>query len=1002
MLYKAFKGILIFGIFCFSFSLLYGSEESPWGTVAVFPTKFTELPSYGGDDCVLDETKWRPYYYPVLKTMKRAGISWNRANCAPGAIPLDENYFEWGRSDSLVVYMQELDLNLLSGCGPPGWFPWSDNPLKWAEVCIETINRYDGEDDGFTMPGLTKPIKYWNLCNEPCFFSSYYKSPEKGTIERLHYYLKVCANAVHSADPEAKVVAPSVMPWQEFWNDEGGFHFLDPYDFWKGMLDKGGKDFLDIISANYFTVNPDNPGENLWTLGDKYGLRSFLDNLGAPDKKIWATEMGYWNTIPGARPHFGYSNEQQAEMYKSFFETWLANRDWLDKAFIFTLTNGDKSLDDIDLIRGQVAGNAGVFENNLINKFSADTLMKYTYFTSEQNNSTTYNNQRKLIMDEYDRLHLVSSTYGDIRYAMSNDGGTKWATTWTFGSGNSPALALDKSESPKPIICWVGEEDGKSVLYYQNSGVPEILDPEPDPAPAGYMSPPPLPYKLYEDEFLRISAPSIAIDDDNNVHIAFGVGVVPSIEGDGGESPNFEPPYSYKVFYKTFPVNSPDTDFPNEIDSYLALAPSSLPKPSIDLDRSQKPHIVYSFQHTDNPTVYYAFKEGNEWTTSIISTGSNPSLEIWDGNRAHIVWEDNNDIYYTGKLLTPRGTTNWMWWMRIPTNISNSIKKSRYPVIVGGSQILWQEETHNGVYQINYSCFTGTNWENPGDIDNIIGGNINEYFPQVSIEPHNQFVMNGLLATLHYTYTYGQEAPYRIQYGTKNVIMPRLTSGEIIDDMIYGCNTYITGDLTVDSGVTLTIEPGVTMYFCPSDDQNSGQDTTVPEIEVYGTLIADSAQFIISTENGKQYWRVETFGADASATFTDCSIGHEGDLLFCSNTGSISPQVNEERLVYTDNTDKVDLAMPKVFKFSQNEPNPFFKSTIIKYQLPTKSKVSLRIYDITGRCVKTLIDNEKEIGYYTVKWDSKEFSAGIYFMKFFAKDGTEKVYKETKKLILLK
>ncbi len=225
-------------------------------------------------------------------------------------------------------------------------------------------------------------------------------------------------------------------------------------------------------------------------------------------------------------------------------------------------------------------------------------------------------------------------------------------------------------------------------------------------------------------------------------------------------------------------------------------------------------------------------------------------------------------------------------------------------------------------------------------------------------------------------------------------------SGHIAINTIWGTNLPVTGDVVIDNGVTLTIKPGITVYFASQDDQAGGQDSTVPEIEVYGTLIADSAQFVISSENGKQYWRVETFGAEASATFTDCSIEHEDDLLFYSNSEFKSPLVNEERLVYTDNTDKIEL--PMVFKFSQNEPNPFFKSTSIKYQLPTKSKVSLRIYDITGRCVKTLINNEKEIGYYKVKLDAKEFSAGIYFMKFFATNGAKEIYKETKKLILLK
>ena len=78
-------------------------------------------------------------------------------------------------------------------------------------------------------------------------------------------------------------------------------------------------------------------------------------------------------------------------------------------------------------------------------------------------------------------------------------------------------------------------------------------------------------------------------------------------------------------------------------------------------------------------------------------------------------------------------------------------------------------------------------------------------------------------------------------------------------------------------------------------------------------------------------------------------------------------------------------------------PNPFIKSTIIKYQIPVKSKVLLKIYDVAGRCAKTLIGEEKNVGHYKVKWDGEGLPTGIYFAKFSIGD-----YKSTKKLILIR
>ena len=76
--------------------------------------------------------------------------------------------------------------------------------------------------------------------------------------------------------------------------------------------------------------------------------------------------------------------------------------------------------------------------------------------------------------------------------------------------------------------------------------------------------------------------------------------------------------------------------------------------------------------------------------------------------------------------------------------------------------------------------------------------------------------------------------------------------------------------------------------------------------------------------------------------------------------------------------------LPNVFAVSPNYPNPFENFTIIKYQLPQKEYVTIKILDITGRVVNTLVDGVKEPGYYSVAWHGKDTNgkslpAGIYF-----------------------
>ena len=85
------------------------------------------------------------------------------------------------------------------------------------------------------------------------------------------------------------------------------------------------------------------------------------------------------------------------------------------------------------------------------------------------------------------------------------------------------------------------------------------------------------------------------------------------------------------------------------------------------------------------------------------------------------------------------------------------------------------------------------------------------------------------------------------------------------------------------------------------------------------------------------------------------------------------------------------------FFLSQNYPNPFNSSTIISFNLPSKSYVSLKVLDNIGKEVATIESNELMEGNYIRKWDASGFPGGIYFCRLQAGSFTE-----TKKLILLK
>ena len=86
----------------------------------------------------------------------------------------------------------------------------------------------------------------------------------------------------------------------------------------------------------------------------------------------------------------------------------------------------------------------------------------------------------------------------------------------------------------------------------------------------------------------------------------------------------------------------------------------------------------------------------------------------------------------------------------------------------------------------------------------------------------------------------------------------------------------------------------------------------------------------------------------------------------------------------------------------QNSPNPFNPSTSIKFFIPDNSNMSLKIYDMLGREVRTLINGRTPAGYHIVYWNGRDrygsqAASGIYLYRLTAGD-----FMETKKMILLK
>lgn len=162
--------------------------------------------------------------------------------------------------------------------------------------------------------------------------------------------------------------------------------------------------------------------------------------------------------------------------------------------------------------------------------------------------------------------------------------------------------------------------------------------------------------------------------------------------------------------------------------------------------------------------------------------------------------------------------------------------------------------------------------------------------------------------------------------------------------------------------------------------------------EMYNGLVTTGWQWITIND-------FELTIGEHTLSITYREDGAQLDKVAISNSAFAPQGMGEEaENNCTPTTSEYLEELPDTYKLEQNYPNPFNPSTIISYQLPAGSGVSLKVFDVLGREVATLINEYIQAGQHQVVFDASNLSSGIYLYKLMTSSG----FNQSKKMLLLK
>ncbi|MBK8983693.1 MAG: exo-alpha-sialidase [Ignavibacteria bacterium] len=433
-------------------------------------------------------------------------------------------------------------------------------------------------------------------------------------------------------------------------------------------------------------------------------------------------------------------------------------------------------------------------------------------------------------------------------------------------------------------------------------------------------------------------------------------------------------------------------------------------------------HVVWSDNRDGNNEIYSkrSSDEGSSWSADMRLTNNTffsilPSVSA-SGSQVHVVWEDsrngNPEIYYN---RSDDNGTSWSADTRL-TNNNNTSQNAHVSASGSNVNVIWRD-TRSGTYELFYKSSTdgGTNWSADAQLTNHTAGLVSS--PSVSSNGSNvHMAWSDDRGDGNYDIYYKRSTDVGNTWGAD----ARLTDGPDISetpsisatstdvhivwlDLRNGSNE-IYHKRSADNGITWGIDTRLTNGPLQSQTPSVFSISSAVHIVWKYGFTNNEIYYVRSIDNGVN-WEASKQISNSIISAYSSGVTASGTVVHVAWTdarhGSSNHQIYYKRNP-TGNPvgiQQISSEIPDQFLLSQNYPNPFNPVTAINYSISENSFVTLKIYDVSGIEVATLVSENQSTGTYSYQFSSASYqlSSGVYFYRLQTSG-----YTDTKKMILTK